>query len=101
MAKFESGQIVQHRRLGYRAVVVSVDDARSGMARRQDLTPPLGLSGSRPWYHVLVHDSTNETYVAEGSLEPDDSTAPVDNPLVPLFFDELHQGRYVRNRLLN
>lgn len=100
MPKFESGQIVQHRRLGYRAVVVSVDDARSGTARRQDPSQ-VGLSGRRLWYHVLVHDSTNETYVAEGSLEPDDSTAPVDNPLVPLFFDELHEGRYVRNRLLN
>jgi heat shock protein HspQ len=59
--------------------------------------PPRDL----PWYHVLVDGSDQETYVAEGNLELDDTEQPIDHPLVAMFFDELKEGRYVRTRIMN
>jgi heat shock protein HspQ len=101
VAKFESGQLIHHKKFGYRGVIVSVDDTFQGteewyeeMARSQ---PPR----DRPWYHVLVHESDHETYVAERHLELDTTEQPIEHPLVSLFFDELKGGRYVRNRMLN
>lgn len=99
--RFESGQLVHHVRFDYRGVVLSVDDDFQGsddwyreVARSR---PPRDA----PWYHVLVHDTMHETYVAERHLEVDDSEAPVDHPLVDLFWDELVEGRYVRTRPMN
>jgi heat shock protein HspQ len=50
---------------------------------------------------VLVHETHDETYVAERNLELDDSGIPIDHPLVEHFFDGMHDGHYVRNRDLN
>ena len=99
--KYQPGQIVHHKRFGYRGVVLAADETFQGtdawyqeVARSQ---PPR----DRPWYHVLVDDSVDETYVAERHLELDESIAPIAHPLVQVFFDELRNGRYVRNRVMN
>ena len=55
----------------------------------------------KPWYHVLVHGSGSQTYVAERHLEPDKEGAPIEHPLLGLHFDELCGGVYVRTRLIN
>ncbi len=100
-AKFGVGDLVHHRRFGYRGVVFDVDPTFQGtdewyeeMARSR---PPKDA----PWYHVLVHEASHTTYVAERNLEPDDSDAPVRHPLVEHFFDEFDGGRYGRRRSLN
>ena len=54
-----------------------------------------------PWYHVLVHDATYQTYVAERHLKLDPSGEPIQHPLLDVFFDELSDGGYRRTRLLN
>ena len=99
--KFESGQVVQHKKFGYRGVIVAADEEYQGsdewyleIARSRPAT-------DRPWYHVLVDGSDDETYVAERHLELDESTQPVEHPLVEVFFDELRDGRYVRDRMMN
>ena len=101
MPKFESGQVIHHKRFGYRGVIVSVDETFQGsddwyrdVARSR---PPK----DRPWYHVLVDGSNHETYVAERHLELDSTREPIEHPLVQVFFDELRDGRYVRNRMMN
>lgn len=101
MPKFRSGQLISHKRFGYRGVVVSVDERFTGtdewyatVARSQ---PPK----DKPWYHVLVDGEETETYVAERHLELDGTDQPVDHPLVEMFFDELADGRYIRTRLMN
>ncbi len=48
----------------------------------------------QPWYRGLVHDATDETYVAERNLELDASSAPVRHPLVETFFRNFSDGRY-------
>jgi heat shock protein HspQ len=99
--KFASGQIIQHKRFGYRGVIISVDDRFEGSDDWYEEVARSRPPRDRPWYHVLVDGSTKETYVAERHLELDDSEDPIEHPLVPMFFDELREGRYVRNRMLN
>ncbi len=101
MARFESGQLVRHRKFGYRGVVVSVDETFQGTDMWYEQVARSRPPKDQPWYHVLVHDSKNETYVADRHLELDPTGQPVEHPLVEVFFDELKEGRYVRDRVLN
>ena len=50
----------------------------------------------QPWYHVLVHDASHTTYVAERNLAPDESREPVRHPQLALYFTEFSGGRYTR-----
>lgn len=90
------GQLVRHRRYGYRGVIVDVD--RHCRASQQwyesNQTQP---DRSQPWYHVLVHAATHTTYAAQTSLEPDPSGDPIDHPLVPAFFSDFDGQAYQRN----
>ena len=95
-AQFEPGQLVRHRRYGYRGVVVSVDgrcraDPTWYMSNR---TQP---DRAQPWYHVLVDGSDSSTYAAEENLAEDTSGQPVEHALLPVFFSGREEGRYVRN----
>ena len=99
--KFESGQVIHHKNLGYRGVILSVDDTFEGTEEWYERVARSNPPRDKPWYHVLVHDSEHETYVAERNLEPDLDGGPVKHPLVEIFFDELRDGRYIRNRPLN
>ena len=95
--QFSVGEIVHHRLFDYRGVIVDVDRSFQGseewyaqMARSR---PPK----NKPWYHVLVHDATHTTYVAERNLEPDPGDDPIDHPLLAQFFDDFVDGKYVRS----
>lgn len=94
--KFSVGQLVRHKRYGYRGVIVSVDghckaDPAWYMSNK---TQP---DRNQPWYHVLVHKSSTCTYAAETSLDEDTSRDPVVHPLVSVFFSGLEDGWYIRN----
>jgi heat shock protein HspQ len=96
-ARFHIGQLIQHRLFGYRGVIVDVDREFSGseawyaqMARSR---PPK----DQPWYHVLVHGATHQTYVAERNLERDASPGPVEHPMVEHFLEGF-DGRGYRPR---
>jgi len=94
--KFKPGQLVRHRRYGYRGVVVEFDltcKASDEWYWRNQTQPPK----TQPWYHVLVHGRQTNTYAAETSLEVDPSDEPIDHPLVVAFFSEFVAGRYIRN----
>jgi heat shock protein HspQ len=98
--RFKSGQVIHHRKLGYRGVIVSSDDEFSGSEEWYDKMARSRPPKDRPWYHVLVDNSTFETYVAERNLELGDAQ-PVDHPLVHVLWDELVDGVYVRTRPMN
>ena len=99
-ALFEIGQIVHHRLFGYRGVVLDVDANFQGgdewyenMARSR---PPK----HQPWYHVLVDDSENNTYVAERNLEPASDLGPVRHYLLEQGLMRYDNGRYLAVRKL-
>ncbi|MFO7859052.1 MAG: heat shock protein HspQ [Ectothiorhodospiraceae bacterium] len=92
--RFGVGELVHHRKFGYRGVIVAVDPEFRGteawyqtMARSQ---PPR----DRPWYSVLVDGAGHSTYVAERHLEPDDSCEQIAHPALGQFFNRFVDGRY-------
>jgi heat shock protein HspQ len=100
-AQFSIGDLVCHKLFDYRGVIVDVDprlmlsdDWYEAVARSR---PPK----DQPWYRVLVHDSTHETYVAERNLEPDTSGTPIRHPMVDTFFHNFDDGHYSPARRTN
>jgi heat shock protein HspQ len=94
--RFLPGELVRHRRYGYRGVVVEGDtqcQAPEGWYEANKTQP----RRDQPWYHVLVDESASTTYAAEENLESDFSDAPITHPLLSYFFVSLEEGRYVRN----
>lgn len=100
-AHFAPGELIHHKRFGYRGVVVDVDPVfqlseewYEQMARSR---PPK----DEPWYHVLVHEAMHMTYVAQRNLEPDDVGGPIRHPLLADYFDTFADGRYACRRGMN
>ena len=91
---FRVGDLVEHRKFGYRGVVVDVDPVFDGTEDWYDMMARSRPPRDEPWYHVLVHGAEHSTYVAERNLEPDLSNLPVQHPLVRVFFTEFRAGRY-------
>ncbi|REJ95828.1 MAG: heat shock protein HspQ [Planctomycetota bacterium] len=94
--QFQAGQLVRHRRYGYRGVVVALDvRCRADEAwYRQNRTQP---DRNQPWYHVLVDGTSQVTYAAESSLKADEEKAEVSHPLLDVYFEPFDGNRYVRN----
>lgn len=94
-AKWNVGQLVQHRLFGYRGVIYDVDaeflltdEWYEQMAKSR---PPK----DEPWYRVLVDGSDVETYVAQCNLEPDELHEPIEHPDIARVFKSFNGDRYV------
>ena len=93
---YEPGQLVRHRRYGYRGVVVQRDDfclADDEWYAKNQTQP----DRNQPWYHVLVDGSSTCTYAASENLVADTIALPIEHPLLACFFDEFQDGAYLRN----
>lgn len=100
-AQFAIGQLIHHRRFRYRGVIVDVDP---NFQLTEDWYDEVAVSRppkDRPWYHILVHNSDQTTYVAERHLEPDHSSDPINHPLLNHCFDVFDNGRYDRSGAIN
>ena len=96
--EFEPGQLVTHRRYGYRGVVVHRDDcckADDAWYQKNQTQP----ERNQPWYHVLVDGTSTCTYAAAENLAPDASQFPISHPLVDSFFSDFEDGIYIRNNV--
>jgi heat shock protein HspQ len=82
---FMPGTLVRHRRYGYRGVVVDFDMTCHADDEWYNANPT-HPDRDQPWYHVLVHGSTINTYAAQENLISDATGAPIDHPLVQHFF---------------
>ncbi|MHC4398875.1 MAG: heat shock protein HspQ [Planctomycetota bacterium] len=94
--EFQPGQLVRHKRYGYRGVIVSWDPrckAPDSWYLKNQTQPPR----NQPWYHVLVDGSSTSTYAAQTSLEAGDDAEPIEHPLIEVFFSEFTGECYVRN----
>ena len=93
---FDPGTLVQHRRYGYRGVVVEREESCQAGDDwyLKNQTQPVR---AQPWYHVLVSESSSCTYAAATSLQADTTGQPISHPLVSHFFSAFQDGRYVRN----
>lgn len=94
-AKFAIGQVIHHKLFDYRGVIVDVDPIFQGTEQWYEQMAKSRPPKNRPWYHVLVHNATHQTYVAEQNLELDLSQDPIDHPFVSMVFAEFRHGAYV------
>ena len=94
--KFSVGELVHHRLFDYRGVIVDVDQDFQAMDEWYEVVAKSRPPKNMPWYHVLVHESDQSTYVAEQNLEADDVLEPINHPMVEHFFSRFDHGRYVR-----
>ena len=99
--KYKVGQIIQHRRFGYRGVIVGVDASFRGSYSMYERLARVKRPADHPWYSVLVAEGGYEAYVSESNLELAETSSPVSHPLVPVYFDELRDGQYVMTRALS
>ena len=90
---FAVGDLVEHKRYGYRGVVAGRDDhcRASDAWYYNNQTQP---SRHQAWYHVLVHGGQHTTYVAEEHLQPDEGGEQVVHPLTKHYFEYFAKGRY-------
>lgn len=100
-AKFSIGQCIHHRLFDYRGVVVDVDPEFQGTDDWYETVARSQPPKDEPWYHLLVHNADNETYVAERNLTVDNSNEPVSHPLLQEFFVDFEQGVYLTGRQIN
>ena len=98
-AKFAIGELVHHRLFDYRGVVVDVDATFQSTDEWYETVAKSRPPKDKPWYHVLVNDSDQSTYVAERHLEVDDSKLPIQHPAVDMFFDEFRDGVYTHSMM--
>ncbi len=95
---FKPGQLIRHKRYGYRGVVVDID--RQCETKLNWPEPSKNqMDRHQPWYHILVNDSDISAYAAQSNLGPDVSGAKINHPLIPMYFNSFQNGRYMRNEV--
>ncbi|MCH6548532.1 MAG: heat shock protein HspQ [Proteobacteria bacterium] len=100
-AHFSIGELVQHKLFDYRGVIIDVDPRLMLSDEWYDTVARSRPPKDQPWYRVLVHDSMNETYVAERNLEADTSGAPIRHPLIETCFRSFSDGHYLTAGRMN
>lgn len=96
-AKFQIGQVVQHRHHPFRGVIFDVDPVFSNTEEWWDAIPEdMRPRKNQPFYHLFAENETSYyvAYVSEQNLLPDDTGEPVDHPEVVEMFGGLENGLY-------
>ena len=97
--KFETGEVVQHIRYGYRGIIVDFDSICQAPEDwyQSSQTQP---DRNQPWYNVLVDGNQQVTYVAQSNLQADLSKQQVVHGMINLFFSGYDQenNKYIRNQ---
>ena len=98
--KFEVGEVIEHKRYGYRGVIVECDytcQAPHDWYQSNQTQP----DPNQPWYYVLVDGNQQVTYVAQSNLSYSRSDGPVVHGMINLFFSGFDQEnkQYIRNNI--
>ena len=96
--KLTTGDIITHKRYGYRGVIVHADSSFQG-DENWYLSNQAQPSKEQPWYFVLVAGNQQVTYVAKENLNHDLSGNTIVHPMINLFFSgyDAKLQRYIRN----
>jgi heat shock protein HspQ len=98
--KFEPGDVIFHKKYGYRGVVVDFDNtcqAPDAWYQSNQSQP----DRNQPWYHILVDGNQQLTYAAQSNLIYDQLDKPVIHPMLNLFFSghDEEKNKYLRNNI--
>ena len=91
---FHIGQIVMHRRFGYRGVIYDVDPRFMLSEQWYEQVARSRPPKDRPWYHVLVDNADRTTYVAERNLRPSSDRKPIQSALLDNWFHAFNGKSY-------
>ena len=94
MTKFAQGQIVSHKKFGYRGVIFQVDPQFELSDEWYEAVARSRPRKDAPWYHVLVDRSEQTTYVAERHLALSDDSSQIEHPLLGRFFKSYNGLEY-------
>jgi heat shock protein HspQ len=100
-AKFFVGQLIHHKKFDYRGVIVDVDATFQCTDEWYELVARSRPPKDKPWYHVLVDNADNMTYVAERHLEVASNKEPINHPAIDRFFHDFQNGTYRARRNTN
>ena len=100
-AKFNIGQLVQHKHYGFRGVIFEVDFEYSldevwyqeACQVMQGLGQP-PIDKKQPFYHILTDGSEHESYVSEQNLEPAKAAQPIQHDAIDQWFIVGISGQY-------
>ena len=100
-SKYSIGDLIHHKLFDYRGVIVDIDPHFQLTDEWYETVARSRPPKNEPWYHVLVHEATNSTYVAEQNLESDPSAREINHPMIKNFFTDLRNGRYINDKKVN
>ncbi len=100
-SNFSVGDLIQHRLFDYRGVIVDVDSTCQASDEWYDMMAKSCPPKDKPWYHVLVHNATHTTYVAEQNLKAAETHEPINHPMLERFFSTFDGERYIAGGLVN
>lgn len=96
-ARFSIGDVVQHRRFGFRGVVFDIDPVFANTEEWYQAIPQEARPDKhQPFYHLLAENGETSyvAYVSQQNLIADDSEEPVDHPAISGMFDTYADGKY-------
>ena len=94
-ALFFIGQIIEHKLFNYRGVIIGVDDSMQLSEQWYQQVARSRPPKDKPWYHVLVNDQEQPTYVAEQNLTASQHPAPIKHPFLDHYFSNFKNDRYL------
>ena len=80
-SKYSIGSLIHHKLFDYRGVIIDIDPEFQLTDEWYETVARSKPPKDEPWYHVLVDDATNSTYVAEQNLEPDINSSEINEAL--------------------
>ena len=93
-AEFALGEVVQHRKFGYRGAIYGVDAEFALSDEWYDTVARSRPPKSQPWYHVLVDGAMHTTYVAQRHLMRSEDAGQIAHPLLGHYFTRYDGQRY-------
>lgn len=103
-AKYNIGQVVQHRKHPFRGVVFDIDPEFSNTEEWYHAIPEEARPAKeQPFYHLLAENDQTYyvAYVSEQNLVPDQTGEPVGHPDLQDLFGEFQDGYYPLEYQLN
>ncbi len=101
-ASFSLGDIVSHKKHGYKGLIFDVDpvycQSEEWYALMASSNPPKNI----PWYHIVVDGEEHTTYVPQCNLIINNSDPmEIEHPLVSQFFQLSSDGLLLPKKLIN
>lgn len=94
---FAIGQLVRHRDMPFRGVVVDVDaEFANNEAAWEAIPEAQRPRRDQPFYHVIAEndDEAYHAYISEQQLRVDESGEPLHNPQLVAMLGEFRDGAY-------